>query len=365
MKIEMGESLMLSYLKHVQGCQVIQTNWKSSPTWKYDKERENKAKELIFNIGKYFQNSFAGEYQDEVKKCFGKIKNYNNGLIDFSLFNDYNNDANLERLLLQGECDLIGIRIENNKINAFAAEVAYHSKGLGYGPKNKAIMKVAKKMLRAVIDLYLFFEVDEGDVIFVSPVIKDGVLAPLRLVIDKLQDILINNNFNFNLALICNLEFKDKVLEPLIAVSSDISDTTELFMRSHQLEHIVYSNVTHASNESNAGNNNEYYKKAIAKIPKWAERPEQINYKIIRSYFKLSDKYGEVALSEMKKLCRNKEAYPDMYIPTDKSFKSNYSQMKIDGAKSHGKVFEDVGEYVRVWSSVENVLMQYKEKFCR
>ena len=34
MKIEIGESLALSYLKHVKKCTFYQTNWKSSSQWK-------------------------------------------------------------------------------------------------------------------------------------------------------------------------------------------------------------------------------------------------------------------------------------------------------------------------------------------
>jgi hypothetical protein len=33
MKIEIGESLFLSWLRHVKGCQLVQTNWKSVSEW--------------------------------------------------------------------------------------------------------------------------------------------------------------------------------------------------------------------------------------------------------------------------------------------------------------------------------------------
>ena len=33
MKIEMGESLFYSWLRHVKECQIVQTNWKTSPQW--------------------------------------------------------------------------------------------------------------------------------------------------------------------------------------------------------------------------------------------------------------------------------------------------------------------------------------------
>ena len=52
---------------------------------------------------------------------------------------------------------------------------------------------------------------------------------------------------------------------------------------------------------------------------------------------------------------------PKLYVPT---FKNKYSQMKLDGPKSHGKVFEDDGETVTIWREVEDTLMKYKSSFC-
>lgn len=40
------------------------------------------------------------------------------------------------------------------------------------------------------------------------------------------------------------------------------------------------------------------------------------------------------------------------------SFKNNYSQMKLDGPKSHGKVFEDDGDRVWIWDEVEETLYE-------
>lgn len=36
MKIEIGESLLQSYLKHVENCLISQTNWKTSSNWNID-----------------------------------------------------------------------------------------------------------------------------------------------------------------------------------------------------------------------------------------------------------------------------------------------------------------------------------------
>lgn len=45
------------------------------------------------------------------------------------------------------------------------------------------------------------------------------------------------------------------------------------------------------------------------------------------------------------------------------TFRNNYAQMKIDGPKSHGKVFEDDGDRVWIWKEVEEVLRSHKNSF--
>ncbi len=103
----------------------------------------------------------------------------------------------------------------------------------------------------------------------------------------------------------------------------------------------------------------DYYGKAIGRIPNWALKPQQYNHKIIRAYFTAVDIAGSATINMMEQLCSDKE-HQELYVPT---FKNNYSQMKIDGAKSHGKVFEDDGSNVWIWSEVEDVLEKYKSSF--
>ncbi len=43
MKIEMGESLFYSWLRHVKACQIVQTNWKVSQHWELKHEAEIEA----------------------------------------------------------------------------------------------------------------------------------------------------------------------------------------------------------------------------------------------------------------------------------------------------------------------------------
>ena len=37
--------------------------------------------------------------------------------------------------------------------------------------------------------------------------------------------------------------------------------------------------------------------------------------------------------------------------------------MKLDAAKTHGKVFEDDGNVVWLWSEVKDIVLQYKTSF--
>ena len=372
MKIEMGESLAYSWLKHVKGCQIVQMNWKPSPTWEYDSLREAELETLAQNIDTYFKNEFKVKYADMIYEQFKSTKEYNNGNIEFNVFKK---NSNLGQIVLQSECDLIGVSFQDNKYELSAIEVAYHSNGLDYGSKKQTIMKITEKMARSVMCLYLYFNVKYGDIIFATPVIKKGVLIPLNACINELQRILSESGLKFKLKLIHNQSFYDYIYAPLTDIANDTNDTSELFLRSYQLSSILNNferqtiqdflesneNISTSPSVENAQVINSFYGKANNKIKKWAESPKQYNHKILRSYFKSLDLYGKATIESMESLCSDKNK-PDMYVPT---FTTNYAQMKIDSPRSHGKVFEDDGSNVRIWNVVKEELLKYKSDFCR
>ncbi|MBQ8617257.1 MAG: hypothetical protein IJ418_07045 [Clostridia bacterium] len=102
-----------------------------------------------------------------------------------------------------------------------------------------------------------------------------------------------------------------------------------------------------------------YHGKANQRIPAWAQKPNQYNHKIIRAFFAASNGGTTALLSEMEKLCSD-SSVPELYVPT---FRNNYAQMKIDGPKSHGRVFEDDGHMVTIWPDVQATLMKYRSFF--
>lgn len=125
----------------------------------------------------------------------------------------------------------------------------------------------------------------------------------------------------------------------------------------------TFKEISHEYNpktvsKSSIGTDN-YYGKAAGRIPVWALKSEQYNHKIIKAYFTAVDIAGSATIDMMERMCSEKER-PELYVPT---FKNNYSQMKIDGAKSHGKVFEDDGENVWLWNEIEDTLLKYKSSF--
>ena len=109
------------------------------------------------------------------------------------------------------------------------------------------------------------------------------------------------------------------------------------------------------------GNTNSNFAKAIHKIPKWAGKPKLMTSRIIRAYLLLKKEKEIVSYSDLMKRCSDKENYPDEYVAT---FSNNFAQMKLDGEKTHGKVFEvNENGVVTLWEKVKETVMMNKEKF--
>lgn len=157
-----------------------------------------------------------------------------------------------------------------------------------------------------------------------------------------------NLSKRFQMALQLNEETADQAIETLL--KSYISQAFSHAAASY--------NTTPSSKASPANDNN--YAKAIHRIPKWAKKHTQINHKIIRAYLQLAEK-GTVTYDQLARQCTNAEDHPDVYVPT---FSSNFAQMKFDGDKSHGKVFEvDSTGNVTIWQEVEHSIQSYKKQF--
>ena len=206
MKIEMGESLFYSWLRHVKECQVVQTNWKASPSWTLRDEEKLKR----------FMEITDSHYQS--KHSYGIYKN-----------------NSLSQLLMQAEVDAIGICLNDTEIEIHAIDVAFHEAGLNYGDRQETVMRVVKKFIRTALCMIGYFGATKGEIIFASPKIHNAIVNDLEPCVDDLNTLFSDNGYEFTARIIANDDFNDLVLKPILIASDGVSDTSELFMRGYQL----------------------------------------------------------------------------------------------------------------------------------
>ena len=97
-KIEMGESLFYSWLRHVKECQIVQTNWTTSTKWTL--LHEDKLQEVMDVTDRYFREKFG--------------------------YDIYKKTSSLSQLLRQAECDALGISVRDGSSDVYAVDVAFH-----------------------------------------------------------------------------------------------------------------------------------------------------------------------------------------------------------------------------------------------
>lgn len=207
MKIEIGESLLLSWLRHIKECQLVQTNWKASSKW------ELKHKEALEQLMKNSSEVFKSKYGYDL----------------------YKGNSGIDQVLTQAEIDVMGISFEENEQHIYAIDVAFHEAGLNYGTKDETVTRVIKKCIRTAMCIYGYFDINTGTIIFTSPKINPSVINDINACIDDISAVLNALNLNYKIRIIANEDFSDKVLEPVLNVLGDVADTSELFMRSLQM----------------------------------------------------------------------------------------------------------------------------------
>lgn len=206
MKIEMGESLFYSWLRHVKECQIVQTNWKTSVRWQLGHEDELKS--IMLRTDAFFTDKYG--------------------------YKIYKKTGSLSQLLQQAECDALGIALQDDH-KIYAVDVAFHEAGLNYGDRVTTVTKVVQKCLRAAMCIYGYLDSRDGEIIFAAPRINHSVLDELLPCVEDIQQIMNDCGFRFRFRVITNDDFYHLILKPILMVSDSISDTNELFLRSYQM----------------------------------------------------------------------------------------------------------------------------------
>ncbi len=207
MKIEIGESLILSWLRHIKECQIVQTNWKASSKW------ELKNRDVLQDLMERSSALFQSKYGYDL----------------------YKGNSGLMQVITQAEIDAMGISFDSDTIKIYGIDVAFHEAGLNYGTKEETVTRVIKKCIRTAMCLYGYYGFNTGSIIFASPKVNPSVLDAINECTSDIMSVLHEVGLDFEIRIIANDSFSEQVLQPVLNVLDDVADTSELFMRSLQM----------------------------------------------------------------------------------------------------------------------------------
>lgn len=228
MKIEMGESLILSWLRHIKECQIVQTNWKPSTKW------ELNGAEQIDRLKALSDERFRELYQYDL----------------------YKGSSSVLQILSQAEIDVIGLNFDHEATKIYAVDIAFHEAGLNYGSREETVARVIKKCLRTAMCVYGYFGLTSGSIVFASPKINPAVYNDLQKALPEMEEVLRVAQMPFDVRIICNEDFKSKILEPVLHIAGDVADTSELFMRSLQMVNLFADQKVSATRKTKSQNSN-------------------------------------------------------------------------------------------------------------
>ena len=235
MKIEIGESLVSSYLNHVEQCRIVQTNWRVSGNWTIGEQESIKPQRL-----------------------FEKV-------LENKLLNGVFKESSFEQLIKQAEIDVLGINAIEQRIYAY--DIAFHGAGLNYtGGKQASCENVIKKIFRAIFAIQIYFpEIEKIESFFLTPKANKSLDELLKKYIDEAQSLI--EDENIVIGYVSNDDFYDKIVDKVIEVAKNENDTSELFLRAvklNQLDKRVKSDMTvRVSKVSNLQNSEKRTEKGM------------------------------------------------------------------------------------------------------
>jgi hypothetical protein len=204
MKVEIGESLVRTWVRHCRGCQLAELNWKPSPMW---------PSEITAEHERWYREG-AAEFSKKVLK----------------------KTSSLSQFLGQAEVDVFGVRfLEGGVEKIIAADIAFHTNGLQYGPKAETAARIVKKMFRTALMFDLHFPGIPAEIIFLSPKVNNATVPGVEEASEMMQSFFESRREHFQFRTIINEGFKNIVLDDVTPLQKHVADTSELFLRAAQL----------------------------------------------------------------------------------------------------------------------------------
>ena len=210
MKIEIGESLIFSWLRHVQSCPIAQTNWKPSPAWPIRRE-------------------------GDLAIDFEEMRELTAQRLGFEVFKR----SSFQQFIRQAEIDVLGLRFGDAGLAAVAVDSAFHENGVQYGNLKETVGRILKKIIRTAFALHSYFDLHRADIVFATPKMHNAVQDAFQGCWPDLQSMLADCRSlpadRLNLRIVANADFVQQIIEPVLDQMDQVADTSELFLRAQQL----------------------------------------------------------------------------------------------------------------------------------
>ncbi len=202
MTVDIGESLALSWLRHIKFCNIVQNNWKPSRETEYNLQKS----ELLLNE---FRNEFG-------PTLFSKEK--------------------VNKVIMDTEIDAIGIDANNNY---YFTEVAFHEGNLGYSDN---AVKIRDKIIRIILCAYGYMSLSgKVSIYFVSPNVSHIEVKRIEAQVTRIISVIQKNPVfkKCEVKLYFNERFEKNVLNPTLLTMRNIKGTSEVFIRACKLLNVV------------------------------------------------------------------------------------------------------------------------------
>lgn len=317
MKIEIGESLISSWLKHECGCQIVQQNWKTSSLW-----------EPIIS-------------PSEIKKTYSALERKTKES-DLDFLTKKKSNTKVGQLIKQGEVDCLGMVLKQNENNSmivdkiYAVDIAFHENGLNYNGLKETIKRIRKKYIRTAFTLYQFFGLKSAEIIFASPKTSYSHFSSLKQIALDMNNMFNDLGFDFNFKIYCNEDFESLILLPTLNLIDKNADSSELFLRSIKMTNLFENSkmvrgkdiVTVVKSDITNTNFEETTKLAIGVTVK-------------NIFTELSDK-NALSKEELCWLCEDdysKKKF-DLYFPVLKAYRNDDDAFIDDKRRYYAKTYK-------------------------
>ena len=247
MNIEMSESLVASWLKHVKHCIVVNTNWKASPYWTPAVSDAQIGQIYNAAVGYFYEHGImileSPNEPDEADEGDGYDQDI--GGEDWS------------SMLLQTECDAVGLAqsIDHGGVLVYAVESAFHRMKVKYSKKKRSwrplhlsgarvtAWNIALKMFKNALSMYRWYGVWDAHIVFVAPRSSGPVEAEILNACNHVISFYQQQGFRFDFEFYFEHaapeaagSFSECVRDPVNLAATIVDDTSELYLRGHILD---------------------------------------------------------------------------------------------------------------------------------